>query len=386
MLLKSKSKGENMKKMLPKIAASIAVCAALVTSASASDVIKIGVQAPITGKYANEGQSIDNGVKLIIDQLNAKGGLLGKKVEVVSCDDEGQAQKAAICARKLVNEGVMAVIGSYTSGATEAAQTTYYRNKVLQTSDGTSDSLTKHKYWTFFRNSFQNSAQATFTAKYLVKEKAYKNIVVLSDYSSYSTGLADSVAKAIKAEGGNLIYQGKIKSGTQNFTAILTKIKSMNPDAIYFSGYYTDGGLLRAQQIQLGIKADFIGGDSNDNPDFMKLAGKTAVGTLLVNFPTPEFLPYDIAKKFLKDYKAKYQKDPASVWALMNVDGLRAILHASETLKTTDTKKISDFLHKLKDFPGITGPVSFDERGERINTKFNVYEVQEDFSYKIINK
>ncbi|WP_458700881.1 branched-chain amino acid ABC transporter substrate-binding protein [Sulfurospirillum sp. 1307] len=375
-----------MKKMLPKIAASIAVCAALVTSASASDVIKIGVQAPITGKYANEGQSIDNGVKLIIDQLNAKGGLLGKKVEVVSCDDEGQAQKAAICARKLVNEGVMAVIGSYTSGATEAAQTTYYRNKVLQTSDGTSDSLTKHKYWTFFRNSFQNSAQATFTAKYLVKEKAYKNIVVLSDYSSYSTGLADSVAKAIKAEGGNLIYQGKIKSGTQNFTAILTKIKSMNPDAIYFSGYYTDGGLLRAQQIQLGIKADFIGGDSNDNPDFMKLAGKTAVGTLLVNFPTPEFLPYDIAKKFLKDYKAKYQKDPASVWALMNVDGLRAILHASETLKTTDTKKISDFLHKLKDFPGITGPVSFDERGERINTKFNVYEVQEDFSYKIINK
>lgn len=375
-----------MKRMLPKLAASAAVCAALVTAGSAADVIKIGVQAPITGKYANEGQSIDNGVKLVVEQINASGGLLGKQLSVVSCDDEGKAQKAAICARKLVNEGVLAVIGSYTSGATEAAQTTYYRNKVLQTSDGTSDSLTKHKYWTFFRNSFQNSAQATFTAKYLVKEKAYKNIVVLSDYSSYSTGLADSVAKAIKAEGGNLIYQGKIKSGTQNFTAILTKIKSMNPDAIYFSGYYTDGGLLRAQQIQLGIKADFIGGDSNDNPDFMKLAGKTAVGTLLVNFPTPEFLPYDIAKKFLKDYKAKYQKDPASVWALMNVDGLRAILHASETLKTTDTKKISDFLHKLKDFPGITGPVSFDERGERINTKFNVYEVQEDFSYKIINK
>jgi len=375
-----------MKRMLPKLAASVAVCAALVTSASASDVIKIGVQAPITGKYANEGQSIDNGVRLIVDQLNAKGGLLGKKVEVVSCDDEGKAQKAAICARKLVNEGVMAVIGSYTSGATEAAQTTYYRNGVLQTSDGTSDSLTKHKYWTFFRNSFQNSAQATFTAKYLVKEKGYKSIVVLSDYSSYSTGLADSVAKAIRDEGGNLIYQGKIKSGTQNFTAVLTKIKSMKPDAIYFSGYYTDGGLLRAQQLQLGIKADFIGGDSNDNPDFIKLAGKSAVGTLLVNFPTPEFLPYDIAKKFLKDYKAKYGKDPASVWALMNVDGLRAILYAAEELKTTETKKISDFLHKLKDFPGITGPVSFDERGERVNTKFNVYEIQSDFSYKIINQ
>lgn len=136
-------------RILPKVAASVAVCAFLVTTGSAADIVKIGVQAPITGKYANEGQSIDNGVRLVVEQINAKGGLLGKQVEVVSCDDEGKAQKAAICARKLVNEGVLAVIGSYTSGATEAAQTTYYRNKTLQTSDGTSDSLTKHKYWTF---------------------------------------------------------------------------------------------------------------------------------------------------------------------------------------------------------------------------------------------
>ena len=375
-----------MKRMLPKLAASAAVCAALVTAGSAADIIKIGVQAPITGKYANEGQSIDNGVRLIVEQINAKGGILGKKMEVVSCDDEGKAQKAAICARKLVNEGVLAVIGSYTSGATEAAQTTYYRNKTLQTSDGTSDSLTKHKYWTFFRNSFQNSAQADFTAKYLVKEKGYKKIVVLSDYSSYAVGLADSAAKAIKAEGGNLIYQGKVKSGTQNFTAVLTKIKSMKPDAIYFSGYYTDGGLIRAQQIQLGIKADFIGGDSNDNPDFMKLAGKSAEGTLLVNFPTPDFLPYDTAKKFLKSYQDKYGKPVSSVWAIMNVDGLRAIVHAVEETKSLDTKTISNYLHTLKDFPGITGPVSFRGDGERINTKFNVYEIQSDNSYKIINK
>lgn len=375
-----------MKRMLPKLAASAAVCAALVTAGSAADVIKIGVQAPITGKYANEGQSIDNGVKLIVEQINAKGGLLGKQLSVVSCDDEGKAQKAAICARKLVNEGVLAVIGSYTSGATEAAQTTYYRNKTLQTSDGTSDSLTKHKYWTFFRNSFQNSAQADFTAKYLVKEKGYKKIVVLSDYSSYAVGLADSAAKAIKAEGGNLIYQGKIKSGTQNFTAVLTKIKSMKPDAIYFSGYYTDGGLIRAQQQQLGIKADFIGGDSNDNPDFIKLAGKSAEGTLLVNFPTPDFLPYDTAKKFLKSYKDKYGKPVSSVWAIMNVDGLRAIAHAVEQTKSLDAKTIANYLHTLKDFPGITGPVSFREDGERINTKFNVYEIQADGKYKIINK
>lgn len=375
-----------MKKTVLKVATSVAFCSILTSGLIAEDFITIGVQAPITGKYANEGQSIDNGVKLMVDEYNKKGGILGKKIKVVSCDDEGIAQKAAICARKLVNEGVLAVIGSYTSGATEAAQTTYYRSKVLQTSDGTSDSLTKHKYWTFFRNSFQNSAQADFTANYLVNDRKFKKIALLSDYSSYSTGLTDSVSNAIKKIDGNIVYEGKIKSGTQNFTSVLTKIKSLNPDIIYYGGYYVDGGLLRAQQKQLAIDAVFVGGDSNDNPDFLKLAGKSSVGTIMINFPTPEFLPYDVAKNYLKDYQSKYGMNVASIWTLMNVDGLRAIFYAMEQTKSTDTKTISDFLHKLKDFPGITGPVSFNEDGERVNTKFNVYEIQSDNSYKILNK
>ncbi len=371
-------------KMFPKFAASLAVCSALVSASVAADVIKIGVQAPITGEYANEGQSINNGVKLIVDQYNAKGGVLGKKIEVVTCDDQGTAQQAAICAKKLVNEGVKAVIGSYTSGATEAAQTTYFRAGVLQTSDGTSDSLTKHKYWTFFRNSFPNSAEADFIAEYFVDAKKYKKIVVLSDYSSYSTDLAAATMNALKAKNANVIYEGKIKAGTQNFTATLTKIKSMEPDVIFFGGYYTDGGLLRAQQEQLGIKADFVGGDSNDNPDFMKLAGSSAKGAYLINVPTPDILPYDIAKQFLADYKAKFNMMPSSVWALMNVDGLRAILHTMEQLKTEDTKAISDAMHKMKDFPGITGPVTFREDGERIGAGYMTYEVQADNKYKIV--
>jgi len=373
-----------MKKMLPKIAASLAACSMLVSASVASDVIKIGVQAPITGQYANEGQSIDNGVRLIVEQFNAKGGVLGKQIEVVTCDDQGTAQQAAICAKKLVNEGVKAVIGSYTSGATEAAQTTYNRAAVLQTSDGTSDSLIAHKYWTFFRNSFPNSAEADFTAKYFMDGKQYKKIVILSDYSSYATGLAEATSKALKAKNANIIYEGKIKSGTQNFTATLTKIKSMEPDVIYFSGYYTDGGLLRAQQMQLGINADFVGGDSNDNPDYIKLAGDSAQGTFLINVPTPDILPYDIAKTFLVDYKAKYDMMPASIWSLMNVDGLRVILYAMEQTKSEDTKTIAAAMLKLKDFPGITGPVNFRSDGERIGGGYMTYEIQADKSYKIV--
>jgi branched-chain amino acid transport system substrate-binding protein len=353
---------------------------------NAEDVLKVGVQAPITGSYANEGQGIDNATRLLAEQINAKGGVLGKKIEVITCDDEGTAMKAAICAKDLVNKGVKMVIGSYTSTCAEAAQATYFRAGVLQTSDGTSDTLTQHGYWTFFRNSFPNSAEATFVAKYFINEKKYQRIAILSDFSSYADGLATAVEKAVKNAGGNIVAREKIKAGSQNFTPILTRLKSKKPDVIFSAGYYSDGGLIRAQMKALGIKADFVGGDANDNPDFVKLAGTAAEGAYIINVPTPELLPYDLAKDFLKAYQAKYEMMPPSIWTLLNVDGMRAFVHAMETNKDLDTKKAADFLHTLKDFPGITGPISFAPDGNRVGSGYMAYQIQKDGSYKIMFK
>lgn len=356
------------------------------SSAFAAGVIKIGVQAPITGPFANEGQGIDNAVKMLVEQQNAKGGLLGKKIDVITCDDEGTAVGGAICARKLVNDGVIAVIGTYSSTPAESAEPIYAKAGVLQTSDATADSLTKHGYWTFFRNSCPNSAEANFTADFLVKKMHFKRIVVLSDYSTYSTDLADATMAALKKLGANVIYRGKIQAGSQNFTPILTKIKAMHPDVIYFSGYYTDGGLIRAQEVSLGIKAAFVGGDSNDNPEFFKLAGKAANGVYMINVPRPDILPYPLAKDFLRDYQAKYHMMPPSIWTLFNADGLRAIMYAIEKTKTTDTKKLAAFLHNLKDFPGITGPITFTKDGERAGSRFMAYEIYDNNQYKIVYK
>lgn len=370
------------------ITMALLACIAIASPAAfAAGTIKIGVQAPITGKYANEGQGIQQAVQLLADQYNAKGGVLGKKIEVVVCDDEGTAMKAAICAKDLTNKGVKAVIGSYTSTCAEAAEPAYFKAAVLQTTDGTADSLTQHGYWTFFRNSFPNSAEADFTADYLVHQKKYKRIAILSDFSTYSDGLGTAVEKAVKAAGGNVVYRGKIQSGAQNFTPVLTDIKSLNPDVIYFSGYYTDGGLLRVQQAQLGIKADFVGGDSNDNPDFLKLAGKYAAGSFIINVPTPALLPYPLAKDFLTAYQAKYHMMPPSIWTLLNADGMRAILHGMKVEKTTDTKKVAAYLHNtLKDYPGITGPITFAKDGNRVGSLYMAYLVQPDGSYKIVYK
>lgn len=366
--------------------ASLLTASFFATPLMAADTLKVGVQAPITGTYANEGQGIDQSVRLLAEQINAKGGVMGKQIEVISCDDEGTAMKAAICAKDLVNKGVKMVIGSYTSTCAEAAQATYYRAGVLQTSDGTSDTLTEHGYWTFFRNSFPNSAEADFAANYMVNEKKYQNIAILSDFSSYADGLATEVENAVKKAGGNIVAREKVKAGSQNFTPVLTQLKSKKPDVVFFAGYYTDGGLIRSQQLALGIEADFIGGDANDNVDFVKLAGKAAVGAYIINVPNPEILPYDLAKDFLAAYKEKYNMMPPSIWTILNVDGMRAFIHGMEETKSFDTKTVSTYLHTLKDYPGITGPISFASDGNRVGSGYMAYEIQADNSYKIVHQ
>lgn len=370
-----------MKKALRNIL--LTLCAvSLMAGLSWAETLKVGVQAPITGSYANEGQGIENGVRLLAAQINAKGGVLGQQIEVIACDDQGTAMAAAICAKDLVNKGVKMVIGSYTSTCAEAAQKTYYKAGVLQTSDGTADSLTEKGYWTFLRNSFPNSAEAEFAANYLVNVKKYKRIVVISDFSTYADGLANATEAAIKKLGGNVVSRDKIKADSQNFTPVLTNIKSKNPDAIFFAGYYSDGGQLRSQQVALGIKADFYGGDANDNPDFVKLAGSAASGAFIINVPSPDVLPYPIAKTFIADYQTKYGEMPPSIWGLMNIDGMRAIVAAYEHNKNFDNKAAVEYLQNLQEpLEGITGAIAFAKDGNRKGGAYVVKKIQADGSY-----
>lgn len=350
----------------------------------AADPILIGVQAPITGQYANEGQGIEKGVKLIAKQINDQGGLLGRSIEVKTCDDAGQASQAAICARQLVNDGVVAVIGTYTSGAALAAEPIYARANVIQTSDGTSDKLTAGGYKTFFRNAPPNSAEAKFTAAYLVNGKKFQRIAVLSDHSSFAKGLSDATIQAVKDDGGNVVYTGFITAGSQDYTAVLTKIKSVNPDVLYFSGYYPDGGLIRAQMQQLDMGATFVGGDANQNVAFAKIAGNAAQGAIIINVPSPDNLPYPEAKQFLADYKAAYGQEPPSIYTFTNADGFRAVIAAVKATQSTDPAKLIPWMHNLKDFQGLTGTFSWDATGERIGSPFTAFEIQADGSYKIV--
>jgi len=353
-------------------------------SRAASGPIKIGVQAPITGTYADEGQGIERAVKLLAAQQNAKGGLLGRKIKVVVCDDEGEAAQAAICARQLVDDHVIAVIGSYTSGAALAAQPIYARADVIQTSDGTSNELLTHGYKTWFGNAAPNSAEAKFTAHYLVDVRHFGKIAVLTDHSSFATGLADAVVKDVKADHGDINDKSFINAGSQNFSPVLTKLKAMHPDVLYFSGYYSDGGLIRAQMVQLGMKAAFVGGDANQNVAFAKIAGASAAGSIIINVPAPADLPYPVAKEFVSAYKAKYGSLPPSVFTLTNADGMRAIMQAIASTKSVKPAKLEAYLHGMKSFQGLTGTFAWNAKGERTGSPFVAFEIQKDGSYKIL--
>ena len=368
---------------LKTMMAAAAISVGLTTGAMA-DTVTFGVQAPITGQYANEGQGIEKAVKLLAKQLNDKGGLLGKTVKVVACDDEGKATQAALCGRDLSNQGVFAVIGSYTSGATAASQPIYARSNILQTSDGTAEQLTQHGYKLFFRNAPPNSAEAKFTAKYLVQAAKFKRIAIISDHSSFSKGLGDAVESAIKKDGGNIVFRGYINAGSQDYRSVLTTIKSKHPDVIYFSGYYSDGGLIRSQQQDLGIDAQFVGGDANQNVKFNQIAGDAAKGTVIINVPAPQNLPYPEAKDFLSSYKAAYGELPPSIYTLTNADGMRAIIDAVQKTKSFDPMKVANFLHQLRNFPGITGPLGFAKNGERLGSAFQAFQIEADGSYKTI--
>jgi branched-chain amino acid transport system substrate-binding protein len=350
----------------------LSACAAM-----PSNTIKIGLEGPMTGDYALEGQGFEKALKLLVDQANAAGGINGQKVELLVEDDKGDPKEASLVADRLASKKIMAVIGAYNSGATEPASAIYNRENILHiTPSSTATRLTQKGYQNFFRTAFLDDRQGLFAADYLTKVQNAKNIAILHDNSTYAQGLAEWTKKYLEERGAKVVFYDAINPKDTDFTATLTKIKAANPDAIYFTGYYAQGGLLLKQAPQVGLKTQWLGGNAMNNPDLIKIAGlDNAKGVIVTTEPLPSDLDYPEAKKFIADYKAKYGAAPDSVWTVMAADAFRVIEQAIKATKSTDPKKLAEYLHKdFKNFPGITGPIlGFDEKGDRNGTIHKAY-------------
>ena len=344
--------------------------------AQAVDTVKIGLMAPLTGSWASEGQGMKKIVELLAEQQNAKGGVLGQKIEVVTEDDGGDPRTASLAAQRLTTKGVVAVVGTYGSSVTEASQTIYDEAGIPQIANGsTAIRLTEKGFKKFFRTAPRDDEQGRMAAQ-TIEKLGFKKVAILHDSTSYAKGLADEANALLKKKGTEVVFFDALTPKENDYTAILTKLKGANPDVVLFTGYYPEAGLLLKQKKGMNWNVLFIGGDATNNVDLVKIAGKAAEGFYFLSPPQPQDLDTPDAKAFLADYQKKYNELPPSIWAVLAGDGFRVVVAGIAGAKSTDGVKVADYLHKdLKNFSGLSGPIAFDTKGDREGEVYRVYKV-----------
>ncbi len=371
-----------MKQQLLALVAALGLAVSGVT-AQAADTVKIGLMAPLTGSWASEGQGMKKIVELLAEQQNAKGGVLGKQIEVVTEDDGGDPRTASLAAQRLTTRGVVAVVGTYGSSVTEASQAIYDEVGLPQIANGsTAIRLTEKGFKHFFRTAPRDDEQGRMAAR-TIDKLGFKKVAILHDNTSYAKGLADEANALLKSQGAEVVFFDALTPGERDYTAILTKLKGADPDVVLFTGYYPEAGLLLRQKKDMNWKVPFLGGDATNNVDLVKIAGKEAAeGFYFLSPPQPQDLDAPDAAAFLADYQKKYNDLPPSIWAVLAGDGFRVMVAGIAGAKSTNGDKIAEYLHRdLKNYPGLSGPISFDAKGDREGEVYRVYQVDAEGNF-----
>lgn len=348
-------------------------------SAALAAPVKIGLMAPKTGAFASEGQDMEKLVRLLAEEVNKAGGINGNLVELEVEDDQSDARGAANAARMLSAKGVCAVIGTYGSAVTQASQRIYDEAGIVQIATGsTAISLTDRGMKRFFRTCPRDDEQGRVIAA-TVKKLGFKRVAVLHDNSAYAKGLAEESRDTIKSgKAAEIVFYDALQPNERDYTAILTKLKGVNPDALLFTGYFPEAGMLLRQMEEMKWSVPMLGGDATNNTDLVTIAGLSAVkGYRFVSPPLPADIDTPAAKAFLTAYQAQYKTLPSSIWPVLAGDAFNVIAAAIKA-KGVDSAAIADYLHKdLKDFDGLSGKISFDEKGDRVGDLYRLYEVNE---------
>lgn len=336
-------------------------------SASGGDkgAIKIGVVAPLSGDSAAAGTDILNGAKLAADKINKAGGVLGRQIELVPADDACDAQTGTSAVQKLVTQKVVTVAGGYCSGAAIAETVITDRAKIPFIADAqTNVKITNRGLKHVFRTIGRDDKQGAFAAAYMVSDLKAKNIAIIHDNTAYAKGLADATKASLDKLGTPPVFFDAITPGAKDFSSFLTGVKAKKPDAIYFTAYFADAGLLIKQARDLGITTPIIGGDATNDPTVAKTAGKAAEGFTVTTAPLPQFIT--AAAPFLTDYKAAYSAAPGP-YSIYEYDAIAVTADAIKRAGSADPQKITDALKATKDFQGLTGSINFEDTGDRAN-------------------
>ncbi len=336
--------------------------------AKKEETIKIGVAGPMTGDQSKMGIDMKNAVELAVKEWNQKGGVLGKRIELIVEDDQHDPKQAVSIANKLVNAGIAGIIGHFNSSASIPASSVYNKAKIpMITPASTNPQLTEQGFTNVFRVCGRDDQQGLVATTFVVNALKLKRVAVLHDKTTYGQGLADEFVKSLGKRAEVVYYTGIIQ-GDKDFRAVLTALKGRGAELLYFGGIYPEGGLLVKQARDLGINIPFMSGDGVIDQKFVEIAGPASEGSYLTFSPDPEHLTS--AEDFLKIYRSNYgEPGPYSIYAY---DATNVLLHAIDIVKTVDGPAVSKAIHEMN-HSGALGELQWDEKGDILKSPYVVW-------------
>jgi branched-chain amino acid transport system substrate-binding protein len=373
-----------MKFIVKPVLAAIALVAAGSTFAQEA-VVKIGHVAPTSGGIAHLGKDNENGARMAIDELNAKGVVIGGKkvkLELLAEDDAADPKQGTAAAQKLVDSKVVGVIGHLNSGTTIPASKIYNDAGIPQISpSATNPKYTRQGFNTAFRVVADDVHLGGTLGRYAVDQLKGKSIAVIDDRTAYGQGVADEFEKGVKGKGGKIVGREFTNDKATDFTAILTNIKSKKPDVIFFGGMDAVAGPMIRQMKQLGIKAKFMGGDGICTGELPKLSGGAMADGQVVCAEAGgvEGEAKKGMEKFKTDFKAKFNAD-VQIYAPYVYDATNVLVAAMVKAGSAEPAKYLPVLAKTTGYKGVTGTITFDEKGDIKNGALTLY------SYKAGNR
>jgi branched-chain amino acid transport system substrate-binding protein len=357
------------------IVGAVALCVG--GSVLAQDVVKIGHVGPTSGAIAHLGKDNENGARMAIEELNAKGVTIGGKkvkLELLAEDDAGDPKQGTAAAQKLVDSKVNGVIGHLNSGTSIPASKIYSDAGIPQISpSATNPKFTRQGYKTTFRVVADDVHLGGTLGRYAVKDLKGKSIAVIDDRTAYGQGVADEFEKGVKAAGGKTVGRQFTTDKATDFTAILTQIKSKKPDVVFFGGMDAVAGPMMRQMKQLGINAKFMGGDGICSSELPKLAAGTMADSQVVCAEAGGV--EGAAKKSMEDFNAAFKKKynaDVQVYAPYVYDAVNVMVAAMVKAGSADPAKYLPVLAKTS-YKGVTGNIAFDEKGDIKNGALTLY-------------
>ena len=347
--------------------------------------VKIGSGEPKSGGIAHIGKDNENGVQLAINEINAKGDLIigGKKVKLVLVgeDDAADPKQGTIVAQKLVDEKVAAVVGHATSGVSIPANAVYSAAGFVQVSPSSTDptytlksNKTPKGSVSSYRVVATDAQQGPALAKYMLNH-GVKTIAIIDDSTQYGKGLADQVEKSMKDAGATVVAREATSDKTSDFKALLTKIKSLNPDYVFWGGMDDTGATLAKQLKELGLNSKLAGADGLCTAKFMELSGAAGKGAVCSQAGMPlEKMPK--GAEFSANYEKTFPGQKVQIYAPFAYDATYAIVAAMKLANSVEPEAIAAAMPKVS-IEGLIGPIAFDEKGDIKNGAISIFEVKD---------